>query len=70
MTLPEPMPRPSLSKARYAKIPDYHRVRSLRDLNPAFTTNRSLRDLTTMCLRHIVVPRLMSECDEATPIHR
>ena len=30
--------RPSLSKARYTKIPDYHRVRSLRDLNPAFTT--------------------------------
>ena len=48
--------RPSLSKARYKDSLDYHRVRSLRDLNPAFTTNRSLRDLAPMCLRHNGAP--------------
>ena len=52
--------RPSLSKARYKDSLDYHRVRSLRDLNPAFTTNRSLRDLAPMCLRHNGAPRLKS----------
>ena len=52
--------RPSLSKARYKDRLDYHRVRSLRDLNTAFTTNRSLRDLAPMCLRHIGAPRLKS----------
>ncbi|MGM9799766.1 MAG: hypothetical protein ACI30M_03680 [Muribaculaceae bacterium] len=60
MTLPEPMPRPSLSKARYTRMPDYHRVRSLRDLNPAFTTNRSLRDLAPMCLRHNGAPGIVN----------
>ncbi|MGN1172284.1 MAG: hypothetical protein ACI4SO_00700 [Muribaculaceae bacterium] len=60
--------RPSLYKARYQGDTACHRVRSLRDLNPAITTNRSLRDLnpaittnrslrdrTPMCLRHIGV---------------
>ena len=52
--------RPSLSKARYKDRLDYHRVRSLRDLNPAFTTNRSLRDLAPRCLRHNGASRLKS----------
>ena len=59
--------QPSLYKARYTKKPDYHRVRSRRDLNPAFTTNRSLRDLAPMCLRHIGTPRLTSGREAHAP---
>ncbi|MGN1172180.1 MAG: hypothetical protein ACI4SO_00170 [Muribaculaceae bacterium] len=51
--------RPSLSKARCVDSLDYHRVRSLRDLNPALITSRSLRDRAPRCLRHIGVPRLV-----------
>ncbi|MGN1173544.1 MAG: hypothetical protein ACI4SO_07135, partial [Muribaculaceae bacterium] len=55
--------RPSLSKARYVDGLEYHRVRSLRDLNPAFTITRHLRSRTPKCLRHVGVPRLTSGCD-------
>ena len=55
--------QPSLYKARYTKMSDYHRVRSRRDLNPAFTTKRHLRSRAPMCLRHIGAPRLTSGGD-------
>ena len=55
------MTRPSLSKARYQGEWVCHRVRSRRDLNPAFNTTRSLRDRTPKCLRHIGVHRLIAE---------
>ncbi|MGM9842728.1 MAG: hypothetical protein ACI30S_00740 [Muribaculaceae bacterium] len=57
------MPQPSLAEARYGECSDYHLVRFLRDLNPAITTKRSLRDLTPKCLRHIGVPRVVGRTD-------
>ena len=37
----------------------YPHTECLRHFSVGFTTNRSLRDLTPKCLRHIGVPRLM-----------
>ncbi len=37
----------------------YPHTECLRHFSVGFTTNRSLRDLTPKCLRHIGVPRLV-----------
>ncbi|MGN1172450.1 MAG: hypothetical protein ACI4SO_01540 [Muribaculaceae bacterium] len=37
----------------------YPHTECLRHFSVGFTTNRSLRDLTPKCLRHVGVPRLM-----------